>query len=106
MINFCETFDGGVGIFGFSVLAIFYAVFFLGFFTEKHRFFGFCVSFVSIWLLVFGQNTRGFSDLVSNAVFGFACSVSGFLNREHVPREFSNRLPTQTSSQGLFSYHS
>ena len=62
--------------------------------------------FFSIWLLVFGQNTRGFSDLVSNAVFGFACSVSGFLNREHVPREFSNRLPTQTSSQGLFSYHS
>ena len=40
--------------------------------------------YFSIWFLVFGQNTSGFSDLVSNAVFGFACLVSGFLNRERL----------------------
>ena len=34
--------------------------------------------YFSIWFLVFGQNTSGFSDLVSNAVLGFACLVSGF----------------------------
>ena len=58
------------------------------------RFFGFCTKkvgflvfvsltvsdfpFFSIWFSVFGQKTSRFSDLVSNAVFGFACSVSGF----------------------------
>ena len=33
--------------------------------------------FFSIWFSVFGQNTSGFSDLISDVVFGFSYLVSG-----------------------------
>ena len=36
--------------------------------------------FLSIWFLVFGQNTSGFSDLVSVVVFGFSSAIM-YLNR-------------------------
>ena len=68
--------EGGIGIFGFSVSAIFRSVF--RFLHLKTWFFGFdaCCGlqvfpFLSIWFLVFGQNTSGFSDLVSVVVFSF-----------------------------------
>ena len=63
--------EGGIGIFGFAVLAIFLA-----------RFFGFCVKKISVswfWcslrfadISFFAINTNGFSDLISDAVFGFS----------------------------------
>ena len=59
--------EGGLGIFGFAVLAIF-----LG------RFFGFGVHCglrifrFSFWFSVFAKNTNGFSDLISDAIFGFS----------------------------------
>ena len=34
--------------------------------------------FLSIWFSVFGQNTSGFSDLLSVVVFDFSYLVSGF----------------------------
>ena len=68
--------EGGVGIFGFGH----FLGRFFGFSTKKRRFFGFCDSYGFGFSLfsVFRQNTTGFSGLVSNAVFGFACLVSGF----------------------------
>ena len=66
---------GCTGIFGFAVLAI------------LDRFFGFCaknlvflfwcslrfahIPFFSIWFSVFAKNTGGFSNLISDTVFGF-----------------------------------
>ena len=53
--------------------------------------------------LVYGQNTSGFSDLVSDVVFDFSYLVSGFssaimrLNRVRVPR-----LCCQGSSRIVF----
>ena len=77
----------GVGVFGFGR----FLGRFFGSCTKKLWFFGFCACYgfgffpyFSIWFLVLGQNTRDFSDLVSNGVFGFDCLVSGFLNRESV----------------------
>ena len=91
---------GGFGIFGFGH-------FFRPHFVPKN---GSFLVFVSVavpgfsCLLAFGfwfsaKIQAVFPDLVSNAVFGFACLVlvSGFLNGERVPREFSNRFQTQTS---------
>ena len=61
------------------------------FFHRETLVFGFCACYGFWFFLIlafgfcfFGQNTSGFSDLVSNAVFGFACLVSGFLNRERL----------------------
>ena len=70
--------EGGIGIFGFAVLAIFLDRLF-GFCTKKLQFFSFGFSlrfadftFFSIWFSVFAKNTREFSDLISDAVFGFS----------------------------------
>ena len=65
--------EGGVGIFGFGhVFGRFFGFYdSYGFGFSLFLAFGFRFS-------VFGQNTTDFSGLVSNAVFGFACSVSGF----------------------------
>ena len=54
---------------------------FRGFGCFLDRFFGFSVSLFivvcgfspfSIWFSVFAKNTNGFSDLISDAVFGFS----------------------------------
>ena len=69
--------EGGIGIFGFAVLAIFLDQLF-GFCTKNFSFsvlvFVFCsvFPFFSIWFSVFAKNTNGFSDLISDAVFGFS----------------------------------
>ena len=90
--------EGGVGIFGFGH--------FLG------RFFGFYDSYGFGFSLFLAFGFR-FSAKIQPAfrvwyptrfsVLPVWFLVSGFLNRESVPREFSNRLQTQRSTQGLFS---
>ena len=76
--------EGGIGVLRFWP-------FFRSFFRFLHRktsvlrfwcLLGFAVfSFISIWFSVFGKNTSGFSDLVSNVVFGFSYSVSYLVAR-------------------------
>ena len=65
------------GVLGFSVLRFW--LFFGSVFVPKN--FGFSVSLFiavcgfspfSIWFSVFAKNTNGFSDLISDAVFGFS----------------------------------
>ena len=69
--------EGGTGIFGFAVLAVFW----IGFSVFVPKNFGFSVSLFiavcgfspfSIWFSVFAKNANGFSDLISDAVFGFS----------------------------------
>ena len=79
-----------MGALGFSVLR------FWLFFRSVFRFFGFCaknfgfwcslrladIPFFRIWFLVFAKNINEFSDLISDAVFGFSYLTylgSGFL---------------------------
>ena len=58
----------------------------MGFSVFAPKNFGFCVctvavcgfSFFSIWFSVFDKNTSGFSDLVSDVIFGCSYLVSGF----------------------------
>ena len=65
---------------GFSVSLIGYFIdWFFGFCAKKLRFLGFGVSLrftyfplISIWFSVFAKSINGFSDLISNAVFGFS----------------------------------
>ena len=80
--------EGGIEIFDLVVLAIFFrSVFrFLRHKTSVFRFwcqknFGFrfwCslrfadFPFFNIWFSVFAKNTKGFSDLISDTVFGFS----------------------------------
>ena len=67
--------------------------------------------FLSIWFSVSGQNTSGFWDLASVAVFGFsiwfpvslwqlctstACAGQDSVAKLWLPREFSDSLQTQT----------
>ena len=68
------------GALGFSVLR-FWLFFWIGFsvFVPKNFGFQFWCSlrfadfpFFSIWFSVFAKNTNGFSDLTSDAVFGFS----------------------------------
>ena len=73
-----------MGALGFSVLR------FWLFFRSVFRFFGFCaknfgfwcslrladIPFFRIWFLVFAKNINGFSDLISDAVFGFFANVN------------------------------
>ena len=61
--------EGGIGIFGFAVLAIFYIGFSVFRFWWSLQFADF--SFFSIWFSVFVKNTSGFSVLVPDVVFGF-----------------------------------
>ena len=68
------------GTLGFSVLRFWlFLVRFFGFCAKKLRFFSFWSSlrfadfpFFSMWFSVFAKNTNGFSDLISDAVFGFS----------------------------------
>ena len=69
--------EGGIGIFGFAVLAIFFGSVFR-FLLQKTSVFRFWwslrfadFSFFSIWFSVFVKNTSGFSVLVPDVVFGF-----------------------------------
>ena len=62
--------EGGIEIFGFAVLAIFYFNFSVLVFIQSLRSADF--SFFSIMFSVFVQNTSGFSVLVSDVVFGFS----------------------------------
>ena len=59
--------------------------------------------FFSIWFSVFGQDTSGFSDLVSNAVFGFACTVSIWFPVSSIESACRGR---DVKSRTFFSYHS
>ena len=71
------TKEGGIGIFGFCGFGYFFGWFF-GFWAKKTSVFQFWCSlrfadfpFLGIWFSVFAKNTNGFSDLISDAVFGF-----------------------------------
>ena len=73
--------EGGTGIFGFAVLAIFKSVF--RFLRQKTSVFRFWCSWrfadfplFSIRFSVFAENANGFSDLISNAGFGFSSLAS------------------------------
>ena len=69
--------EGGIGIFGFAVLAIFLDRFF-GFCSKKRRFFDFGVHCglrifrLLAFVFFLEKNTNGFSDLISDVVFGFS----------------------------------
>ena len=93
--------ERGIGIFGFTVLAIFWSVF--RFLCQKN--FGFSVwrslrfadfPYQSIWFSIFAKNTNGFSDLIFDAVFGFSYLTHfGFrfffdLSGNYVPPLISN----------------
>ena len=72
--------EGGIGIFGFAVLAIFGSVF--RFLLQKTSVFRFWsslrfadFSFFSVWFSVFVKNSSGFSVLVPDVVFGFSYFV-------------------------------
>ena len=62
--------EGGIRIFSFGL----FLDRFFGFCAKKLRFLGFGVHFpfFSIWFSVFAKNINGFSDLISDAVFGFS----------------------------------
>ena len=61
----------------------------------------------SIWFSVFAKNTNGFSDLISEAVFGFSYVTDlGFrflfdLSGNYAPPLISNSRETQTLSRGM-----
>ena len=88
---------------GFSVLATFH---FLG------RFFGFCDYYGFGFSLFLAYGFRFSAKIQPDfrvwyptrfSVLPVPFLISGFLNRQSVPREFSNGLQTQRSTQGLFS---
>ena len=105
------------GALGFSVLR-FWIFFWIGFsvFVPKNFGFQFWCSlrfadfpFFSIWFSVFAKNTNGFSDLISDAVFGFSYFTylgSGFssiwaaIGRLHAPL-ISNSRQTQMLTRGM-----
>ena len=98
---------------GFSVLATFHFLGrFFGFCTKKRQFFGFCNSYGFGFSLFLAYGFRFSAKIQPDfrvwyptrfSVLPVPFLISGFLNRESVPREFSNGLQTQRSTQGLFS---
>ena len=82
---------------------------FFGFCAKKLRFLGFGVHFpfFSIWFSVFAKNINGFSDLISDAVFGFSSWTDlGFrflfdLSGNYAPPLISNSTLTQMLSRRM-----
>ena len=62
--------EGGIGIFSFGFFWIGFSVFVPKNFGSLV--FGVHFPFFSIWFSVFAKNINGFSDLISDAVFGFS----------------------------------